>query len=80
MSTFLAVSPVWAKAYQVELAERFPNMLLATPWAERAEAPVVVRAWTDFRSRVDVKIEAVVAVATVECSRILIAFGHTPSI
>lgn len=80
MRPFLALPPIRAEPREVELAQGFPDMFLGAAGTEGAEALFVMGAGGEFAARVDVEIEAFIAVAAVEGSGVLVAFGHAASV
>lgn len=79
MRPFLTLSPTRTEAGEIELADGFPYMLLGAPRTKWAETLFVMGARGKLGGRVDVQVEAFVAVAAVEGSGVLIAFGHATS-
>lgn len=80
MYAFLALPPVWAKASQIETTERLAHVLLAAARAERTEAFIIMGARGELGGRVNVQVEAFVAIGAVERARVMIAFGHASTV
>lgn len=72
----LALGPVGAEPGEVEGTQLPPHVLLRAPGPKRAEAHVVVRARRQPAQRVDVQIQALVAVGAVPVAHEEVALGH----
>lgn len=77
MGTFLTLSPIGAETGKVKFADRFANVLLAAARSERTEPSLVVWTGREFGGRIDMQVEALVAVGAIQGARVVIAFGHT---
>lgn len=71
-----ALRAVRAKPGQVEHTQLPPNVFLGAQRAQRAEAHVVVRTRRQPRRRVDVQVEALLAVGAVPVPHEEVALGH----
>ena len=80
MRAVLALSPVRTEAREVEPAEGFAEMGFPAPRPQGTETPLVVWARREFGDRVDVLVQAVVAVGAREVARVVGAFGHASSV
>lgn len=80
MRALLTLPPIRAKSRKIKLAQRASIMRLGTMRSERTEAAIVVQARRELRRGVDVQIETLVAVAAVEGSHVLVAFGHAAQV
>lgn len=76
MGTLLAVRTFRAEAGKVEAAQLAANVLFGAVGPEGAEAHVVVRAGWQTTLRVDVEVEALVAVGAVAVAHEEVALGH----
>lgn len=72
----LALRSVGAEPGQIEHAQLPPDVLLGAPRAKRAEAHVVVRTGRQATQRVDVEVQALVAVGAVAVPHEKVALGH----
>lgn len=72
----LAGGAVGAEAGEVEEADAAADVFLGAAGAEGAEALVVVRAGRELRLRVDVEVEALLAVGAVAVAGEEVALGH----
>ena len=76
MGAFVAHLAVGAEAGQVKGANLPPDVLLGAVGTEGAEAPLVVGAGRQLGGRVDVQIEALIAVGAVAVAHEEVALGH----
>lgn len=76
----LALGPVRAEAREVKGAELAADVLLGADGPQRAEAHVVVRAGRQLGQRVDVQVEALLAVGAVAVAHEEVALGHAAEV
>lgn len=79
MRSFLALSPIRAKACQIESAQNFATVFFTALGPERTESLVVMGAGRKFGGWIDVQVDALIPVGTVEGSSEVVAFRHTTS-
>lgn len=77
MGTFLTLTPIGAETGKVEFADRFANVLLAAARSERTQPFLIVWARREFGGRIDMQVQALVAVGAIQGARVVIALGHT---
>lgn len=80
MCTLGAVWSIGAEASEVIRAHLLAGMFLGTPGPERAEALVVMWAWRQLALRVDMQIQALVAVGAEAVAQEKVALGHLPQV
>lgn len=72
----LALRPIGTEAREIVHAQLPPHVLLRAQRAQRTEAHVVVRARRQLRQRVDVQVQALLAVGAVAVAHKKVALGH----
>ncbi|TLS24791.1 hypothetical protein PpBr36_08472 [Pyricularia pennisetigena] len=80
VGALLAQPAVGAEAAEVVGAQVAPDVLLAAPGAERTEALVVVRTGRQLALRVDVQVQALLAVLAVAVADVKVALGHAAQV
>lgn len=76
MRARLALRPIGTEPREIVHAQLPPHVLLRAQRAQRTEAHVVVRARRQLRQRVDVQVQALLAVGAVAVAHEEVALGH----
>lgn len=76
MGAFLALGPIRAEAGEIVRAHLLADMFLGAPGPQRAEALIVMWTGRQLALRVDVQVQALVAVGTEAVAQEEVALGH----